>query len=453
MFTNKRLIPLFIVVFVDILGFSLILPLLPYYASSFNASPQTIGFLVASYSVFQFIGAPILGDLSDRYGRRPLFLYSQIGSFAGFILMGAAIHLPNPLLWLFVARIIDGISGGNLTIAQAYIGDVTKPQERAKAFGMVIGVAFGLGFLIGPALGGFLSEYGFDVPAYAAAGMSLTSIIATILLLPETERSRDPERKSGLAAYTRVLDYLHVPGLNRLLVVFLFFALPFSLYISMFALYADLQLDFSAKQTGYFLAFVGLLGIVWQGAVVGPVVRILGEKRTMLAGLIFSAIGIFATVWVDVWWKLGVVAFFFSLGNSITRPSLTSLITERGASPPAWRGHGCDHGYRKSFAHYRPNPRRLDHRRAPSGMARMDWRVVVCTRYPDCPWRTGIHSSSGSDTRRKALRITTSGQWNQRRRPLKLEIKKSPSTTSSSWVARCTLTARPPTAWKMSSTR
>ena len=336
MFTNRRLIPLFIVVFVDILGFSLILPLLPFYASSYHASAETIGFLVASYSVFQFIGAPILGDLSDRYGRRPLLIYSQIGSFAGFVLMGAASQLPNPLFWLFIARIIDGVSGGNLTIAQAYIGDVTKPQERARAFGLVIGVAFGLGFLLGPAIGGFLSQYGFDIPAYAAAGMSLTSIFATIFLLPEPERTRDPERKSGFAAYTRVLDYLEFPDLRRLLVVFQFFALPFALYISMFALYADRQLHFDAKQTGYFLAFVGLLGILWQGVLVGPIVRVVGERRTMLIGLVSSAVGTFITVWVDVWWKLGIVAFFFSLGNSITRPSMTSLITE--AAPPHRRG-------------------------------------------------------------------------------------------------------------------
>ncbi len=336
MFTNRRLIPLFIVVFVDILGFSLILPLLPYYATSLNASPQTIGFLVASYSVFQFFGSPILGDLSDRYGRRPLLLYSQIGSCAGFILMGAAIHLPHTLVWLFVARIIDGISGGNLTIAQAYIADVTKPEERAKAYGMIIGVAFGLGFLIGPALGGFLSDFGYDVPAYAAAGMSLSSIIATVFLLPETQHVRDPDRKTGFAAYSRVFDYLSIRGLRRLLVVFLFFALPFSLYISMFALYADYELRFTAKQTGYFLAFVGLLGIIWQGGIVGPVVKRFGERQTLLAGLFFSGVGLFATIWVDIWWKLGIVAFFFSLGNSITRPSLTSLITQ--AAPEQRRG-------------------------------------------------------------------------------------------------------------------
>ena len=155
----KKLLPIFIVMFVDILGFSIILPLLPYYAKTLNISDQLIGLLVASYAICQFIAAPILGALSDRYGRRPLLLYSQIGSLGGFLLLGSALFLPHPLLWLFGARIVDGISGGNITIAQAYISDITAPEERAASYGL-IGVAFGLGFLIGPALGGKLSTYG-----------------------------------------------------------------------------------------------------------------------------------------------------------------------------------------------------------------------------------------------------------------------------------------------------
>jgi len=251
--------------------------------------------------------------------------------------MGAALELSHPLFWLFVARIIDGISGGNLTIAQAYISDVTKPEERARSYGLIIGVAFGLGFLLGPALGGFLSQFGYDVPAYTAAGLSFASILATIFLLPETQHERDPERKTGLAAYTRIFDYLEISGLRRLLLVFFFFVLPFALYVSMFALYADYQLQFTAQQTGYFLAFVGLLGIIWQGGFVGPIVKRFGERRALLVGLICSAIGVFYTVWVDIWWKLGFVALFFSFGNSITRPSLTSMITQ---TAPAYRRGG-----------------------------------------------------------------------------------------------------------------
>ena len=133
-----------------------------------------------------------------------------------------------------MARIVDGFSGGNLTIAQAYISDVTRPEERAKSFGMIIGVSFGLGFLIGPALGGFLSRFGYDVPAYAGAVISFSSILATYFLLPETQTRRsaaETGRKTGVAAYGRVFDYLSITGLRRLLFVFLFFTLPFSLYV------------------------------------------------------------------------------------------------------------------------------------------------------------------------------------------------------------------------------
>lgn len=335
MVSNKSLLPIFVVVFVDLLGFSIILPLLPYYALSFGASEVTIGWLVASYSIFQFVAAPVLGSLSDRFGRRPVLLYSQVGSLAGFVLLGTALFLPHPLFWIFVSRVIDGLSGGNLTIAQAYISDVTKPEERAKAYGL-IGVAFGLGFLVGPAFGGFLSRWGYDLPAYAAAAFSAASIAATVLLLPETEHEPDAERLSGVRAFARIPDFFREPGLGKLLAVFMFFALPFALYVSMFALFAEKQLAFSAEQTGYFLAFVGLLGIVWQGGLVGPVVRRLGERNALMLGLVCSAVGLFLIATVDAWWKLFYVAIPLSFGSSMTRPSLTSLITK--AAPPTRRG-------------------------------------------------------------------------------------------------------------------
>ena len=333
---DKRLVPIFIVVFIDLLGFSLILPLLPYYASSFAASPQTIGLLIASYSICQFLAAPFLGDWSDRYGRRPLLLYSQLGSCLGFILLGVAPSLPNALAWLFVARIVDGLSGGNLTVAQAYISDISAPQDRARNFGMIIGVSFGLGFLLGPSFGGFLSRWGYSVPAFAAALLSFASILATYFLLPETQHQHDEQRATGLKAYTRVLDYLKLADVQRLLGVFFFTVLPFALYVTMFALFAKTQLNFTAEQTGYFLGFVGLLGIIWQGAVVGRVVRRIGDHKTMLLGLCLSGAGLFYLALVDVWWKLSFVAVFFSLGHGLARPSLTSLITQ--AAPPHRRG-------------------------------------------------------------------------------------------------------------------
>jgi len=336
MFKDKRLIPIFIVVFVDILGFSIILPLMPYYTTHFGASAIMTGALIASYSICQFLASPFLGDWSDRYGRRPILLYSQIGSCLGFILMGVATHLPQPLLWILIARIVDGLSGGNLTVAQAYISDITKPEERARVFGMTIGVSFGLGFLIGPMFGGFLSGFGYDIPAYAAAGLSFLSIMATTFLLPETQHQRDDTRPKGLGAYKRIFEYLNLAELRGLLLVFFFMSLPFALYVSMFGLFADRQLRFTAAQAGYFLGFVGFLGIVWQGGVVGPMVKRFGDYKALLIGLTASAIGLYYLALVDVWWKLPIVAILFSFGHGISRPSLTSLITQ--AAPPQRRG-------------------------------------------------------------------------------------------------------------------
>jgi len=334
---NKRLIPIFIVVFVDILGFSIILPLLPFYASKINAADAAVGPLIASYSLCQFIAAPILGNLSDSYGRRPILLYSQFGSFLGFILLGLAMHLPHPLAWLFAGRMIDGLSGGNLTVAQAYISDITEPHERAKIFGMIIGVSFGLGFTIGPGLGANIAyRFGFDVSAYLAAFFSLSSIIATFLLLPETQHQRDESRARGLAMYTRVLDYLRVAELRPPLAVFFFLSLPFTIYTTMFPLFAKNQLGFNEKQAGYFLALVGLLGVIWQGGFIGPVVKRFGEYKSVIIGLVASAAGLYYIVAVDVWWKLIFVAILFSFGHSISRPSLTSIIAQ--AAPPHRRG-------------------------------------------------------------------------------------------------------------------
>ena len=334
---DKRLIPIFIVVFVDILGFSIILPLLPYYAGVFQASDQTIGALIASYSVCQFLAAPLLGNLSDSYGRRPVLLYSQLGSLFGFLLLGLAMRLPNPLAWMFVARMIDGFSGGNLTVAQAYISDITSHEERAKTFGMIIGGSFGLAFTIGPALGSVVSSrFGYDITAYVAAAISLTSILATLFLLPETQHHSDEARPRGLAMYTRALDYFSVAELRPLLMIFFFMSLPFTIYTTMFPLFAKKQLHFSVDQAGYFLALVGLLGVFWQAGMIGPIIKRFGEYKSLMMGLTASALGLFYVVFVDVWWKLIFVALLFSFGHGVSRPSLTSFISR--AAPPNRRG-------------------------------------------------------------------------------------------------------------------
>src|SRR5713226_1770672 len=168
---QSPLVPIFLIVCVDVLGLTLMLPLLPFYAEHLGASPTAVGLLVSTYAVCQLVAGPMLGRMSDRVGRRPLLLVSQIGTLIGFLILAFA----NSLWLVFLSRVIDGLTAGNLSLAQAYISDVTKPEERAKSFAL-IGIAFGLGFLVGPGISGFLSTFNPKYPIFAAAGLSLTSI-------------------------------------------------------------------------------------------------------------------------------------------------------------------------------------------------------------------------------------------------------------------------------------
>lgn len=216
---NKALIPIFIIVAVDVLGFTLVLPLLPFYAEHFGATPLVVGLMVSAFAVCQFIAGPILGRLSDKIGRKPVLIFSQIGTFIGFIILGLA----GALWMLFLSRIIDGLTAGNLSIAQAYISDVTKPEERTKSFA-IIGIAFGLGFMIGPAVSAFLSRYGYHWPAYAAAALSATSILCTWFLLPTVERKPYPGPRPG--RIEQITQFFKRPAIRRPLVEFFLFSSP-----------------------------------------------------------------------------------------------------------------------------------------------------------------------------------------------------------------------------------
>ena len=219
---NKRLFSIILVVFIDLLGFSLILPLLPYYAKTFNANQTTTGILIASYALMQLIGAPILGRLSDRFGRRPILLLSVFGTFLGFLLLGFA----NALWMLFASRIIDGLTGGNLSVAQAYISDVTDAKDRSKGLGM-IGAAFGLGFIIGPVTGGLLSQWGYAVPAFAAAAISLINLILIYAWLPEsltTEKRNQMTEKRPAVSLNALLVAFQRPFTGSILITRFFLA-------------------------------------------------------------------------------------------------------------------------------------------------------------------------------------------------------------------------------------
>ncbi len=314
------LIPIFLVVAVDVLGFTLILPFLPFYAEHYGASPMTVGLITSSFAICQFIAGPILGRISDRVGRKPTLLVSQIGSFVGFLVLGGA----NALWLIFLARIIDGFTAGNLTIAQAYISDVTKPEERTKAFAL-IGIAFGSGFVIGPPIAGFLSKYGYQWPAYAAAGLSLLSIIGTITLLPKVPRSAP--LNDGIGRIKRMTQYFERPMVRRHLLEFLAFTLSFATMTTALPLYLERQMGYDAEHTGYIYAFSGVIGAAIQGGLIGRLVKRLGEMRLAIIGFITMAIGYSLLGYVNSLAFLLILTGIGSFGGAVVRPCLTTLIT------------------------------------------------------------------------------------------------------------------------------
>jgi multidrug resistance protein len=328
------LLPIFLIVVVDILGMTLILPLLPFYAEKYGATPQIVGLLIATYAFCQLIAGPMLGKLSDRYGRRPLLIVSQIGTFAGFLVLGWA----KTLTWIFFSRFLDGITAGNLSLAQAYISDVTEPENRAKSFG-IIGIAFGLGFLIGPALSGFLAQYNYAYPAWAAATLSFTSVLCTYFLLPQAiphaaaENETGPGGKRlGLLDWGAYLDYFKRPELAPLLIEFLLFCLMFSLFIQGFALFAERRFfihghPFGPKQVGYLYAYSGFLGLIIQGGLLGRLVKRYGEQALARAGFFSAAVGLIALAFDHPVFLIIPIFTATAFGTGVLRPALTSLIT------------------------------------------------------------------------------------------------------------------------------
>ena len=274
---------IFLTIFVNLVGFGIIIPLLPFYAQTFGASPLVIGLLFASFSLSQLVAAPILGDLSDRWGRRPVLIFSLLGTVVSFVMLAVATSLPM----LFAARIVDGLSGGSITTARAYIADITTEENRAKAFG-VLGAAFGLGFIVGPGLGAAFSRISYTAPIWAAAVITVVATALAFFWLPETVH-RAPA--GGRSPWHALAGLWHRAHLRVLFTIDFAYWTAFAVYQTTFALFGARRFGFDAAHTGYLLSAFGVLGVVVQGAMVGPIVGAFGERRTLAAGLLFAAVG------------------------------------------------------------------------------------------------------------------------------------------------------------------
>jgi len=328
---RSPLVVIFTTVFIDLVGFGIVIPVLPFYAegSRFNATPRTVGLLFATYSVMQLIFSPILGRLSDKYGRRPVLLISIIGTGIGFLILGFA----TTLWMLFVGRILDGITGGNISTAQAYIADITTTEDRAKGMGL-IGAAFGLGFVFGPAIGGILSRWGVGVPFLFAAGLCFANALLLYFTLPETVTPDHPARVSaaGGRGLSPLLQSLRNPALGYVLVIYFLFIVAFSIMTTAFSLYTMFRFGYDAQHTGYLFAYVGILAVIVQGGLIGRLVKRFGELSLVIVGAFLFAGSLFAVPFVGPQ-AGGLLALLvggglFSIGNSLSAPSLTSLASK-----------------------------------------------------------------------------------------------------------------------------
>ena len=336
---RSPLVPIFLTVFVDVLGLTLMLPLLPFYAEHFGASPLVATILGASYAACQLVSGPLLGRLSDRVGRKPVLLVSQAGTCAAFLTIGFS----NSLWMLFLGRMIDGATAGNLSIAQAYISDVTRPQNRTKAFAL-IGIAFGSGFLIGPAISGLLAKrFGYSAPAFGAAGLSLLSIILTATLLPnaaeaakmkaairELDAGSAPAKEAPAAgARTLALGrFMGRPEPRRRLLQFFAFTTSFAVLTGGLALFLERQLGFDVEKVGYVFMASGLVGGLIQGGIIGRLAKKLGEPKLALLGFVTMAAGYVFLGAATTIPLLLVMVVVSSFGVAVTRPSLTTLLTK-----------------------------------------------------------------------------------------------------------------------------
>lgn len=330
------------IVFVDVMGFAVVIPLLPFYAEHFGASAAAVGGLFSIYAFCSLLAAPLLGRWSDRFGRRRVLLISQCGTLLGFVILALA---PS-LTWLFVGRALDGFTAANIVTARAYISDVTPREHRTRAFGLV-SAAFGVGFMIGPGAAGILAHHGFQWPLWLAAALSLLSIVGTAVLLPRGAPvsveavPEDGKRASGavpglVAERPSVLHsakaFLSDPALSARLWCFFGFLLGFSIFTGGFALFCERRLSwnghpFGTSEVGWVLAYVGFLGLIVQLGILHRLVRWLGESRLVAAA---AAVGVLAYLSMGAIHNVAILfasITFVAGSSSVLRPAVLGLIS------------------------------------------------------------------------------------------------------------------------------
>ena len=316
---SPALLSLLVIVFVDLLGFGMVIPVMALYAERLGAPSSQTGWLMASYSLMQFAFAPVWGRLSDRYGRRPLLLLSIAMTSLAFL----AYALAPTFGWLVASRFFAGAATANIGLAQAYVADVTRPEERARGMGL-IGAAFGMGFVLGPAIGGLLSGISLAMPGFVAAGLAAVNGVAAWFVLPEPQNRIVAERKRRLGA---LVEELSKPGIRRLIVIYLLVVFAFSGMESTFALLSEHRYGLTARTVGGIFAFIGVIIAIVQGLLIGPLNRRFGERALLVAGLVLQAVGLVALPFAPGLPGLFLACVPLAAGSGLSTPALSSLLS------------------------------------------------------------------------------------------------------------------------------
>lgn len=320
---RSPLLLIFVAIFIDVFCFGLILPSLPFYAETYGATPFVIGALSTSYSFMQFVFAPLWGRISDRVGRRPILIAGLAGSAAAYALFG----IGGQLGVLFAGRALGGIvSGAVFPAAQAYIADITPPEERARGMGL-FGAAFGLGFIFGPALGGWLSGYGHGIPAMLAAAVCVLNTLWVFRFLPE---SLHPSSRTITPSYlspARLKETFGRPHLAALLIIYFLAVFSLSNMESTFALYNEHHVGLGAAAVGTLLAEVGIMAVIVQGFLVGRLSKRFGESRLATIGIFISAVALGLTTQVQTYVGMAIIVPFFAIGSGLAYPSIIAMIS------------------------------------------------------------------------------------------------------------------------------
>lgn len=328
---SLQYLTIFFVCFVDVLGFGIVIPVLPLYAEHFGATPLQIGWLVGIFSLVQFLFAPMWGKLSDRFGRRPVLLIGVAGTVAGYLLMGLA----QTVTVLIIARAIDGIAGANIGAAQAYLADISAPENRAKAMGMM-GAAFGLGFVFGPALGGWATVFfqSYAAPMYIAAGLAAVNFLFVLFCLPESRVPGAAPRREPL--FPNLLSHVQRGTYLRTLAGYFFSIAGFSMMTTVFSLMLLHRFGLDAAHAAYIFAGVGIIGVVIQGGLIGRLVRRFGEAPLAFAGCVFTGAGLLGLALSRNIPEMLAATVLVGVGNSLLMPTMSSLASR--SADEAWQG-------------------------------------------------------------------------------------------------------------------